>query len=138
MSTVPANKQLYSEVSARASEIFKSNRGIYRSAWIVREYKRLGGTYVGKAPTSTDPGLRRWFKEKWVDLNRPIYGVNREIIGYEQCGRSDATKGIYPLCRPMYRVTDGTPLTVAELSAASISSAKKAKAKVRGDRNVRF
>ena len=94
----PADQKLYDKVVAHANNIFKSNRGIYRSAWITKEYKRLNGTYIGPKPTSIDPGLKRWFREKWVDLNRPIYskGKHKHIIGYEQCGRADASSGKYP------------------------------------------
>lgn len=57
MAPTPIDSKLYDKVVAQATLIFKSTRGIYRSAWIVKEYKRLGGTYTG---------LRRWFKEKWI------------------------------------------------------------------------
>jgi len=40
--------------------------------------------------------LKEWFKEeKWVDVSRPKKGG-----GYEECGRSDADKGKYPVCTP--------------------------------------
>ncbi len=41
-------------------------------------------------------GLDDWFKkEKWVDVSRP-----KKDGGYEECGRSDADKGKYPVCTP--------------------------------------
>jgi len=40
--------------------------------------------------------LKKWFdEEKWVDVSRPKKGG-----GYEECGRSDADKGKYPVCTP--------------------------------------
>lgn len=40
--------------------------------------------------------LKEWFKkEKWVDVSRP-----KKDGGYEECGRSDADKGKYPVCTP--------------------------------------
>lgn len=138
MSPAPTNKVLYDRVSLRATEIFNSSRGIYRSAWIVREYKRLGGTYQGAQPSNKDPGLKRWFKERWVDLNRPIYGRSKEIIGYEPCGRPNASTGEYPLCRPMNRVTKSTPRTVSELSSTAIKQAKADKKKVQSKGNIKF
>ena len=40
--------------------------------------------------------LDEWFKEeKWVDVSRP-----KEGGGYEECGRSKADKGKYPVCTP--------------------------------------
>ena len=142
MSPTPTNPRLYDKVTKQATNIFNSSRGIYRSAWIVKEYKRLGGTYTGKQPSTKDPGLRRWFKEKWIDLNRPIYGKSRQIIGYEPCGRGssreDASSGKYPLCRPMNRVTTKTPKTVGELSKASIKQAKADKKQVQSKGNIKF
>jgi len=40
--------------------------------------------------------LKSWFnKEHWVDVSRP-----KKDGGYEECGRSDADKGKYPVCTP--------------------------------------
>lgn len=40
--------------------------------------------------------LKAWFKkEKWVDVSRP-----KKDGGFEECGRSDADKGKYPVCTP--------------------------------------
>lgn len=40
-------------------------------------------------------GLKKWFREKWVDLGR-----KKEDGSYAECGRSDASKGKYPKCVP--------------------------------------
>ena len=37
--------------------------------------------------------LRRWFKEKWVDVSRKVKGK------HPPCGRPDTSKGGYPKCR---------------------------------------
>ena len=43
-----------------------------------------------------EAGLKEWFnEEKWVDVSRP-----KKDGGYEECGRSDADKGKYPVCTP--------------------------------------
>jgi hypothetical protein len=43
-----------------------------------------------------EAGLKDWFKkEHWVDVSRP-----KKDGGYEECGRSDASKGKYPVCTP--------------------------------------
>ena len=39
--------------------------------------------------------LKEWFKERWVDVSRP-----KKDGGFEECGRSDADKGKYPVCTP--------------------------------------
>jgi hypothetical protein len=109
----PSNTKLYAEVKADADARFLAPTSIYKSAWIVAEYKRRGGTYNEDGKRK---GLTQWFKEKWVDLNRPIKG---DAVGYEPCGRPQAsTKGTYPLCRPFYRVNKDTPLTVGEIQKA--------------------
>ena len=45
MANVPVNKALYSRVKAEAKRIFKVYPSAYANAWLVREYKKRGGTY---------------------------------------------------------------------------------------------
>jgi len=56
--------------------------------------------------------LKRWFKEKWVDVRTG-----------KPCGRSKGEKRGTPYCRPSKRVSNKTPKTSGEMSA----SEKKAK-----------
>lgn len=42
-----------------------------------------------------EKSLKKWFKEKWVDISRPKKGG-----GFEPCGRDDANSGKYPKCVP--------------------------------------
>lgn len=115
----PANARLYAAVKREASSRFLAPTSAYKSAWIVREYKKRGGTYVGGR---TREGLKRWFREKWVD-----------VATRKPCGRrSSGTKGPYPLCRPSVRVTKKTPATVRELSAATLRRARARKLKHQG------
>jgi hypothetical protein len=133
---IPEDQQLYNKVKRMADKIFESKSGIYRSSWIVKEYKKRGGKYIGNKPKIS--GLKRWYKEKWVDLNRPIK-KNNKIIGYESCGRQSIKKGdTYPLCRPTYRINSKTPKTYKELSKKSIQKAKKEKSRVKGIKNIQF
>lgn len=136
----PTNKKLYSQVKTLANKKFKSPSGIYRSSWIVREYKKRGGRYSGSKSKST--GLKRWFKENWVDLNRPIRNSKGKITGYKKCGRK-SVKGSngrykYPLCRPSRRVNKGTPKTYKQLSKSSIDHAKRMKQIYKYTKNVVF
>jgi hypothetical protein len=55
-------------------------------------------------------GLKRWFKEKWVDVSRKVDGKHPE------CGRSDADKGAYPKCRPKHKVNSKTPKVASSFS----------------------
>ena len=70
------------------------------------DYKK-GGSYQG--------GLRRWFKEKWVDVKTG-----------KPCGRSgkEKSKRGYPYCRPSRRVSSKTPAT-SKHSAAKSRAAQK-------------
>ena len=51
--------------------------------------------------------LKRWFKEKWVDVKTG-----------KDCGRGKDEKGRpYPACRPSKRVSSKTPKTTKEMSS---------------------
>jgi hypothetical protein len=129
----PKNKELYSKVKRSADKKFKTHSA-YKSAWLVKEYKRLGGKYNGKK--SKNSGLNRWFKEKWVDLNRKTKSGR-----YAKCGRNKQSlkkSDTYPLCRPTKRISKKTPRTVKEISKKSISKAKRMKKKVMGSKNIQF
>jgi len=133
----PTNQKLYSYVKTLANKKFKSPSGIYRSSWIVREYKKRGGKYSGSKSKST--GLKRWFKENWIDLNRPKRNSKGKIIGYHKCGRkSSKSGGKYPLCRPSRRVTRKTPKTYKQISKSSIEHAKKMKEIYKYSKNIVF
>jgi len=140
---VPKNKLLYAKVKRMANKKFDTPSSIYRSSWIVKKYKSLGGRYTSKKkPKKT--GLARWFKEEWVDLKRPIKTKaekstkkstkkptkkSEKVQKYMPCGRPSAkmTKLKYPLCRPSIRVTKKTPRTYKEISKKSLVKAKKQK-----------
>jgi len=47
--------------------------------------------------------LRRWFKEKWVDVSKKVGGK------HPPCGRKDADGKAYPKCRPSKKVSKETP-----------------------------
>ena len=52
MANVPVNKALYSRVKAEAKRKFKVYPSAYANAWLVREYKKRGGTYRSGAKKS--------------------------------------------------------------------------------------
>jgi hypothetical protein len=54
--------------------------------------------------------LRRWFKEKWVDVSRKVDGK------HPPCGRKKATGKGYPKCRPKKKVSKETPKTAGSYS----------------------
>lgn len=140
MGAEPKNKKLYNYVKGLANKKFKSKSGVYRSSWIVREYKKRGGLYKSDRKSSSKSGLKRWYKEKWVDLNRSIRNSKGKIVGYKSCGRSSASMKSkkYPLCRPSKRISPRTPRTYKQISKRSLSKAKSNKSKVKGSKNIKF
>lgn len=123
----PTDPTLYAKIKTLANTKFLAKTSIYKSAWIVREYKKQGGKF--REPKDPDQGLTRWFKEKWVDVNRPG----------QPCGRTQATtKGVYPLCRPTKKVTEKTPVLLNKLSRVEVTRANKEKQKVKQKKSIKF
>ena len=61
--------------------------------------------------------LKRWFKEKWVDVKTG-----------KKCGRGTNEKGRpYPACRPSKRVSSETPKTTGEMTKAEKTRFKREK-----------
>lgn len=139
----PLDKELYLRVKKLATKKFKSPSGVYRSSWIVREYKSRGGKYKGSK--SSRSGIKRWFREKWIDLNSPIRSKSKKIIGYKSCGRSKSgsvkgkySRKKYPLCRPSKKISSKTPRTYKSISKKAIRSAKRYKSRYRSRGKVSF
>ena len=103
---VPAKPALYSRVKAEAKRKFKIFPSAYASAYIVREYKKRGGTYTGKK--SKRKGIARWMREKWTTQDG------------SPCG-SKKFKGVKK-CRPTVRISKETPVTWKELRAKGKAS----------------
>ena len=110
------NKRLYEKVKREAKAKFTSWPSAYASAWLVKEYKRRGGTYSGQK--AKDKGLSRWFREDWVD-----------VCTGKKCGRSKSDVRKYPYCRPTKKITNSTPKLASQLTAKEKKSicAKKRK-----------
>lgn len=123
--------KIYKTVKKEADTKFQSKTGIYKSAWIVKEYKKRGGIFKEKKPTKKQSGLKRWFEEEWVrvDKNGDIMKDKNENV---PCGRNkeemddNVTKG---LCRPSKRITKDTPKTVKELGPKVLKDRYKRKKK---------
>lgn len=54
--------------------------------------------------------LKRWFKEKWVDVSKKVDGK------HPPCGRKKADGKSYPKCRPSKKVSKETPKTASSYS----------------------
>jgi len=61
--------------------------------------------------TKSGANLKRWFKEKWVDVRSG-----------KPCGRRKGEKRGTPYCRPSKRVNSKTPATASELTPSQKKS----------------
>ena len=110
----PIDKELYNKVKKEAKQKFSSWPSAYASGWLVQEYKRRGGRYIGKKP-SKKIGLGRWFDEKWVDV---CYWPKQVSCGRKSADKYASNRKKFPYCRPMVKVTSKTPKTVQELTVS--------------------
>jgi len=103
--------ELYEAVKQHAATIYPKSSA-YRSGWIVKTYKSLGGTY---SEDNKPKKLKTWFKEKWQNV---------------------ANENQYPVLRPTVRVNERTPLTVAEIDPSNLKKQISFKQKIRGVKNL--
>jgi len=102
--------ELYSLVKEYADLVYKKPSA-YKSGYIVRLYKQLGGTYTEDFKPKK---LKTWFKERWADI-----------------GEKD-----YPVFRPTVRVNKDTPLTVQEIDPQNLKEQIALKQVIRGKKNL--
>ena len=118
----PKNKKLYNSIVKKAKTKFSAWPSAYASGWVVKEYKKQGGKYIGSRPPKSS-GLQRWFEEKWIDVCKLPKKVN--------CGRPNSNvtdwKKKYPYCRPSIKINKSTPVIASKLSKKQISSRCKRK-----------
>jgi hypothetical protein len=104
------NPKLYA-MAKKCAEAVYTKPSAFRSGYIVKKYKELGGTYSDdKSPKK----LKQWFAEKWQDVG----------------GRE------YPVFRPTVRVNKTTPLTVQEVSPSNLKKQIELKQKIKGAKNL--
>ncbi len=94
-SSKPTNQKLYDEIKEK---VYSENpkHSLFRSAQIVKEYKKAGGEYDDAEEPKMN--IQKWFRQRWISLND--YYHNKEIV---PCGSSDTKEKFneYPLCRPL-------------------------------------
>ena len=105
------NKDLYDMARKITDEKFGKKTSAYRSAFLVKTYKQMGGLYKDDFK---EKKLSRWFNEKWVDVG------NRE----------------YPVFRPLIRMTEDTPLTLDEIDKQNLKKQIKLKQIIKGNKNL--
>ena len=91
---IPVDTLLYQQVKEYADSIY-SKPSAYKSGFIVKKYKELGGRYRND---NKEKNLKRWFREDWKDIGH---------LGY-------------PVYRPTNRVNRHTPLTPQEINKENL------------------
>ncbi len=104
------DKALYEAVKHQADKIYDKSSA-YRSGWIVKKYKSLGGRYKND---DKPKNLERWYKEDWKDV-----------------GGKD-----YPVYRPTKRINEKTPLTVDEIDKEDLKKQIARKQIIKGEKNL--
>ena len=104
------DKELYSFVKSKADTIYKKSSA-YKIGYIVKTYKQLGGRYKND---NKEKDLKRWFKEKWIDIGNKNY----------------------PVYRPTIKINKNTPLTVKEIEPRNLKQQIQRKQKIKGNKNL--
>jgi hypothetical protein len=106
----PNNKMLYDIVKIEADAIYKKPSA-YKSGFIVKTYKKLGGTYSNDGKPKN---LKRWFEEKWQDIGNQAY----------------------PVYRPTIKISSKTPLLPSEINKTNLKKQIALKQKIKGNSNL--
>jgi hypothetical protein len=104
------NQDLYNLAKREADKIY-SKPSAYKSGYIVKKYKELGGKY---GDDNKPKNLKRWYQEKWKDVG----------------GKS------YPVYRPTKRISKKTPLTVNEIDKKNLKEQINKKQIIKGKKNL--
>jgi len=107
----PTDKDLYDKAKMIADKTYKKPSA-YKSGFIVKTYKSLGGTYSGE---QKNIGLKRWFAEKWVNIAKPNQ---------------------YPVLRPSVKINKDTPLTINEINPIFAKKQIALKQKIKSNKNL--
>jgi len=105
----PDNLILYNKVKKQSDTVYKKPSA-YKSGYIVKTYKELGGTY---SDDGKPKNLKRWYSEDWISVG-----------------------GKYPTYRPTKRISKMTPLTVSEISKTNLKNQIMLKQKIKGSKNL--
>jgi len=98
------NPKLYEKAKKEADKVY-SRHSAYKSMFISKKYKELGGKYktTKKKSGSTD----NWTKEEWIQVI-PYLTKGEKIV----CGLDNKKNKV---CRPLKRINSNTPITIDEL-----------------------
>ena len=104
------NPALYDKAKKLADATY-SKPSAYKSGFIVKTYKELGGTY---SDDKQSKNLKRWYEENWRDIGNKSY----------------------PVYRPTKRINKITPLTANEIQPSNLEKQIKLKQIYKGNRNL--
>jgi hypothetical protein len=107
---IPIDTKLYEKAKMIADNTYKTH-GAYKSAFLVKTYKSLGGRYV---PDGKPRKLSQWIKEEWKDIGNKTY----------------------PVYRPTKIVHKTTPLTVNEIDKKDLQRQITLKQKIKNYYNL--
>ena len=71
----PKNMSLYKRIKTLANGKFGFLSSAHKSSWIVREYKRRGGKYIGSKPKNS--GLKEWYSTTGKRIKRSSHKSQR-------------------------------------------------------------
>ena len=97
------NKKLYEKAKKDADKTYERNSA-YKSMYIQKKYKELGGKYKTKKQIGS---TEKWIKEEWIQVI-PYLEKNKKIV----CGEDNKKNKV---CRPLKRLNKDTPITIIEL-----------------------
>ena len=112
----PTNPKLWAQSLAWARSRYDVCPSAYCNAAAAKRYKSKGGGWrkvkksTNESEESVNEDLKRWFKEKWVDVSKKVDGK------HPPCGRKDADGKAYPKCRPSKKVSSETPKVASSYS----------------------
>lgn len=132
----PRDKNLYDKVKREAKLKFDVWPSAYASGWLVREYKKRGGTYKNSIQGGS---LTEWFSQNngrgWTRCPE-----DNEKKTFKPCGRKSARNSNekYPACRP--RLSDCFSPQAKKAIKAKISNrtVKWKIRKIKGGRDMSY
>ena len=101
---------IYKKAAEIADKTYKTHSA-YKSGFIVKKYKELGGRY---GDDGKPKNLKRWYKEQWYDVGNKSY----------------------PVYRPKVKVSKDTPLTIKEIDPRNLKQQIELKQKIKNTSNL--
>ena len=89
---VPTNPKKWAYWVGQAKKKFEVYPSAYANGWAAKMYKKAGGGWRVQKEEVQQEDLRKWFKEKWVNIaktnpdgSHPPCGTSGDKEGYAKC-----------------------------------------------------